>query len=379
MNRDAFQKTFLILLVIGISILFYFMIKSFVVTLLLAAIFAGILNKLVYEKLLALFRERRALAAICTLLIFVLVIVVPLTLFVGILANQAISISKSAAPWIEEQINHPDELYEKLRNLPGFEYVEPYRDDILMRLASIAGNIGNFVARGLSAATTGTVAFFFQFFVFLYAMFFFLIDGEAALRKILYYMPLSSKDEARMMDKFVSVSGATIKGTLLIGVIQGGMAGVGLWVAGVGGAVFWGTMMVVLSIIPGIGTALVWVPAVIYLAAVGKTTNAVGLALYCGLIVGSVDNILRPRLVGRDVKMNDLMILISTLGGIFLFGAVGFILGPIIAALFLTVWEIYGKAFNYALAEKPTFTRRRRSKPRNKPDKPPRGEPSPRR
>jgi predicted PurR-regulated permease PerM len=368
MNRDTFQKAFLILLVIAISVLFFSMIKGFVITLLLAGIFAGILNKLIYQRLLSLFRERKVLSSICTLLIFVLVIVVPLTLFVGILANQALSISKSAAPWIEEQISQPDKLYERFRNMPGIEYVEPYRDEILTRLATIAGNIGNFVARGLSAATTGTVAFLFQFFIFLYAMFFFLMDGDAALRKILYYLPLSDKDEARMMDKFVSVSSATIKGTLVIGIIQGGMAGIGLWVAGVGGAVFWGTIMVVLSIIPGIGTALVWVPAAVYLAAVGKLTNAVGLALYCGLIVGSVDNILRPRLVGRDVKMHDLMILISTLGGIFLFGVVGFILGPIIAALFLTVWEIYGRAFHFALADQPTSGRRRRSKPRRKPD-----------
>jgi len=219
------------------------------------------------------------------------------------------------------------------------------------------------------------VVFFFQLFIFLYAMFFFLIDGEALLRKIMYYMPLSKMDESRMMDKFVSVTRATIKGTLVIGVIQGTAAGIGFWVCGISGAVFWGSMMVVLSVIPGIGTALVWVPAAVYLAAVGKWTAAIGLAVYCGLIVGSVDNILRPRLVGKDTKMHELMILLGTLGGIYLFGIAGFIVGPIIAALFVTVWEIYGKAFNYALTDRPAQTRRRRPPPRRKPDESPRDEP----
>jgi predicted PurR-regulated permease PerM len=103
--------------------------------------------------------------------------------------------------------------------------------------------------------------------------------------------------------------------------------------------------MVVLSIIPGIGTALVWVPAVIYLIAGGHYVTGIVLAIWCGVVVGTVDNVLRPRLVGKDTKMSDLLILLSTLGGIFLFGAVGFIIGPIVAALFVTVWDIYGVTF----------------------------------
>jgi hypothetical protein len=186
----------------------------------------------------------------------------------------------------------------------------------------------------------------------------------------MYYLPLSSKDEVRLMAKFSSVTRATLKGTLVIGVIQGGMAGIGLAVAGVGGAVFWGTIMVVLSIIPGIGTALVWVPAAIYLLAVGKVLAAVLLIVYCALIVGSVDNLLRPRLVGRDTRMPDLMILLGTIGGILLFGIVGFILGPVIAALFITVWEIYGSAFDYALVESSSSRGGRRSQPRAKPSGP---------
>lgn len=371
MDREKFQKSFLILLVIAISLMFFTMIRNFAVTLLLAGIFAGTLHGL-YERLLSPLRERRALASVCTILIFVLAVVIPLMAFFGIVVNQALTVSRSAAPWIEQQINQPDRLYQWLKDLPGFELIEPYRDEILTRLANIAGNVGNFVVRGLSSATTGTVAFFFQLFIFLYALFFFLKDGSALLSKIVYYLPLSSKEESLLIDKFRSVARATIKGTLVIGIIQGGMAGLGLWVAGIGGSVFWGTVMVVLSIIPGIGTAIVWVPATIYLVAVGKTVAGILLAIYCGLVVGSVDNVLRPRMVGKDTKMPDLMILLGTLGGILLFGVAGFILGPIIAALFMTVWEIYGRSFEYALVERPTQSRRRRSKPRRKPGGEPR-------
>jgi predicted PurR-regulated permease PerM len=136
-----------------------------------------------------------------------------------------------------------------------------------------------------------------------------------------------------------------MKGTAVIGLIQGTAAGIAFAVVGIPSAVFWGTVMTVLSIIPGIGTALVWVPAAVILAAQGLWIKAIGLTLFCGLVVGSVDNLLRPRLVGKDTEMHDLMILLSTLGGIVLFGLTGFIIGPIVAALFVTVWDMYGVFF----------------------------------
>ena len=131
----------------------------------------------------------------------------------------------------------------------------------------------------------------------------------------------------------------------MVGLVQGGLAGLAFAVVGIQGSAFWGTLMLVLSIIPGIGTALVWGPAVIYLFAVGKTASAVGLGVWCVLVVGTVDNFLRPKLVGADTKMPDLLILLSTFGGLSMFGAVGLVLGPIIAALFMTIWDIYGTTF----------------------------------
>jgi predicted PurR-regulated permease PerM len=238
-----------------------------------------------------------------------------------------------------------------LSKLPFYDSWEPYRDVVATKIGEFAGNVGTFLVNSVASATKGTASFMLRLFIMLYAMFFFLIGGREILEKILYYMPLGPKEENRMVERFISVTRATIKGTLVIGAIQGTLAGLAFFVAGIGGSAFWGTIMAVLSIIPGVGTALVWIPAVIYLIAIGKLTTGILLALWCGLVVGTVDNVLRPRLVGRDTKMSDLMILLGTLGGILVFGAVGFIVGPIIAALFVTIWEMYGEAFKEYLPE----------------------------
>jgi predicted PurR-regulated permease PerM len=149
------------------------------------------------------------------------------------------------------------------------------------------------------------------------------------------------------------VTRAAVRGSLLIGLIQGCLAGLAFWVAGVPGPAFWGTVMIVLSILLVIGSAIVWVPAVIYLFMAGKTVAGIALLAWCATVVSTIDNILRPRLMGRGARMSDLLILLSTLGGIVLFGAVGFIVGPIVAALFVSVWHIYGDVFREWLPETP--------------------------
>jgi predicted PurR-regulated permease PerM len=182
-------------------------------------------------------------------------------------------------------------------------------------------------------------------------MFFFLTGGPGLLTGVLAYLPLTEADEQRMVGKFVSVTRATFKGTILIGAAQGLLGGLAFWTVGIDGAIFWGTVMTVLSIIPGVGGALVWIPAAIILMISGEMWRGIVLALFCALVVGSVDNLLRPRLVGQDTKMHELLIFFSTLGGLMFFGASGFILGPILAALFVTAWEMFGITFRTALAE----------------------------
>jgi len=342
--HDKFAKSFLILLAVVISLIFLAMIRGFLVALLLAGIFSGMCQPL-YGRLVRLFKGRRAMASAATILIVLLVIVLPLTAFLGVVASQAVQVSQSVTPWIEQQVQQPDAIDRMLEKIPFLDRLSPYQDQIMTKMGQLAGSLGRFLVNNVAAATMGTVTFLFQLFIMLYAMFFFLLDGGAILDRILYYMPLTHVDEERMVGKFVSVTRATLKGTLVIGVLQGTLAGLGFLVAGIQGAAFWGTIMAVLSIIPGVGAALVWIPGVAYLFIVGKVFSAIALTIWCVVVVGTMDNFLRPRLVGKDTKLSDLLILLSTLGGILLFGAVGFIIGPIVAALFVTVWDIYGIAF----------------------------------
>lgn len=343
-QKKRFHNVFLIVFAIGISLLFLHMISDFVMALLLAAIVAGLLHSS-YVRLARKLGGRRYTSAVLILALVVLLVVGPLSGLFAIVVSQAAQLSRAVTPWINQQLSDPAEIEAWLENLPFAEYAKPYRDEIVTKVGEWAGLLANEIANLAGAATTGTARALISLFVMLYAVFFFLIDGRGSLEKLLYYIPLSAADEEMMLDRFLSVTRATLKGTLVIGVVQGALAGVAFAIAGIEGSLFWGTLMAVLSIIPGVGIALVWVPAAIYLGLTDQVAAAIGLALWCGLIAGMVDNVLRPRLVGQDTQMSDLLILVSTLGGLTLFGAVGIIVGPIIAALSVTVWELYGRTF----------------------------------
>jgi len=350
MERARFRQRVLVILVLFISILFFLMIRDFIMAILMAGIFSA-LARPIYKRFERWFSGRRSLASLATLLVIILVILIPLGVLLGVVTAQAFKVAQSVTPWIQSQLAEPTGLSGLLEKLPFYEQLAPYREEILTRVGEVVGSVSQFLISGLSSATVMTVNFVFKLFIFLYTMYFFLMDGDKLLDKIMYYLPLEEKDERRMLDRFTSVTRATLKGTAVIGVIQGGLAGLAFAVVGIPSAVFWGTLMVVLSVIPGIGTGLIWIPAVIILAASGHLAQAIGLALFCGLVVGSCDNLLRPRLVGKDTQLPDLLIFLGTIGGILFFGVLGFIIGPIVAALFVTIWEIYGEAFKEMLPE----------------------------
>jgi predicted PurR-regulated permease PerM len=347
------RRAFLLLLVILISLAFLWMIRAFLITILLAALFSGVSYGL-HRRIARRLGGREKTAAVLTLLVLIFVVGTPLLLVAGAVANEAMRVDEMVRPRLE-QLREPGTLDRWLRPLPGYQYIEPYREQILAKAGEFAGAAGGFVFNALSATTRATVMFIFHFVVLLYTMFFFLTDGPDMVRTILSYLPLPDGDKDRMLEKFVSVTRATLKGTVLIGLAQGILGGIAFWMFGIEGAIFWGAVMTVLSIVPGVGAALVWVPAAIILVATGSLWQGIGLTLFCGLVVGSVDNLLRPILVGRDTKMHELLIFFSTLGGLLAFGAMGFILGPVIAALFLTIWEMFGVAFKGDLIEAPAI------------------------
>lgn len=339
-----FRHGFLIAFVIAISAAFLAMVWTFALTILMAAIFAG-LSYPSFQRLQERMGGRAALAAIATLVLLLVLVLAPLLVVLAAGANEALRITQTVGPRLQQFVDEPGTFQGRLRGLPFYEYIAPYRQEILTKTAELVGGASKFLFSALSATTVATAVFIFQFAVFLYTLFFCLTDGPQLLRGMMGYLPLADVDKARMLDKFLSVTRATLKGTILIGAAQGLLGGLAFWFVGIDGPVFWGTVMTVLSIIPGIGGALVWVPAAIIMAITGDIWRAVGLALFCALVVGSIDNLLRPRLVGRDTQMHELMIFFSTLGGLSLFGATGFILGPVLAALFLTAWEMFGVAF----------------------------------
>jgi len=351
-QAQRFQRAFLLLLVLSISVLFVQMVKDFLLAVFLAAIFAGMSYPL-FRRLRYRLGGRENLASILTIVLLFLGVVLPLTIFLAFVVSESVALSQGIGEWVRSEPDRLGQLRAWASRLPMVGGMVPNSEELVTTLGELAGRMGPMLAGKLAAVGRGTLSFVFQLFVCLYAMFFFLVDGQSLLRQILYYIPLGAAQEDKLLERFVSVSRATIKGSLLIGIIQGSLAGVAFWVADVPAAAFWGTVMVVLSIIPAIGSALVWVPAVGFLAATGESTAAIGLFAWCAVVVSSVDNFLRPMLVGRDARMSDLMILLSTMGGIVLFGALGFIVGPIIAALFVTVWHIYGNAFQDWLPDVP--------------------------
>ncbi len=348
MNRETVNRTVLLLLVVFISALFLQMIRHLLMALLMAAILAGLLAR-PYQRLVSIFRGRREAAAVVTELLLVLVILVPLGGLAGLVTAQAIKVGRSVEPWIRDNLSRPDELTLRLEALPFYDRLAPYRDDILQKAGQIAGAVSNWLVDALSNATVGTVQFLFLFFVMLYALYFFLTNGRAVLERILYYLPLQDRDERRMLDRFLSVTRATLKGTGLIGLLQGALGCLAFVVAGIGSPVFWGAIMVILSVIPGLGVGLIWVPAAAWLAMGGHWLAAILMTAWFVAVVGVVDNVIRPRVVGRDTQMSELLVFLSTLGGLSLFGALGLVIGPIVGALFVTVWEIYGEAFEDVL------------------------------
>lgn len=350
-SRPRFRAAFVLILVVAVSALFLAVTWPFIKPLLVGAMFAGLCRPL-YHWLTRVLRGRETLAAALTLLIVFLLVAGPISAFIGVVVNQALNVSEQAIPWLQQHFgaastfNAHDWLVQRF---PALASYVPEQAKIVETIGTTAKTAGALLVGGAASVTAGTATFLLNLFVMLYAMFFFLKDGRTILEKIFYYTPLNHADEERMFERLTSVTRATVKGTLVIGAMQGALAGIGFWFAGIDGAAFWGTLMAILSIVPGIGAALIWVPAVVYLFITGQTLTATLLLAWCAAVVGTIDNILRPTLVGKDAKMPDLLILVGTLGGLFLFGPIGFIVGPMVCGLFLTVWDIYGTTFRDVL------------------------------
>lgn len=288
-------------------------------------------------------------AALLTLATVLVAVVVPLVVLGMLVTQEAVGVYQRVASG-EIDLTEPvaaverlvPQLSERAQEL-GVDF-----DQIRENVATSALAVSQEVASRLLGFGQQAVTFTLLLAVSLYVMFFFVRDGDALREVLIRALPLGDPRERRLFTKFAAVTRATVKGTFVISAVQGAIGGVAFALLGIGSPILWGVIMGIFSLIPAVGGAIVWIPAAIYLLAIGSWGKALILAGIGAGIMGTVDNALRPVLVGRDAGMPDYMILLSTLGGLATFGFSGLVVGPVVAGLFLTVWEIFTEEFGPA-------------------------------
>jgi predicted PurR-regulated permease PerM len=342
-RSEAFEDRIFLFLVLGVSLAFVWILRPYAGAILwgtvLAIVFAP-LNRELRQRL----RDRRTVAAALTLLIVVVLVLLPVALIVQSLIDEGTTVYRriqsgelDVGAWFRQ-------LYTAL---PGWA-VDLLNRFGLTNLETLQARLSGFFARGaqLVAAQAlnvgqNTFQFVVALFVMLYLLFFLFRDGDVLSRRIRDAIPMRPERQRSLAGRFTTVIRATIKGNLVVALVQGALGWLIFWILGVNAPVLLGVLIALLSLLPAVGAPVVWVPVAIYLFATGHTWQAIALALFGALVIGSADNILRPILVGKDTKLPDYVVLISTLGGLAVFGANGFVIGPVIAALFVAVWEIF--------------------------------------
>ncbi|MFC1608938.1 AI-2E family transporter [Patescibacteria group bacterium] len=350
MKVRNYNVYFFLLVLLGVTALAYLVFKPFLsaiaIALILAVVFYG-----VYKKFLKMTRNRKSLSSFLTCLLILLIIVIPFTVIFGLLAREAGDVYKHISQ--DEQF-YQHYVLESIENIKGLPVVQSL--DINGRLVDqdVTSSLQNF-SQGflvfIQKAYQNVVGFVIWVFVMFFSLYYFLIEGNDIRRRVMYLSPLKDEHEAKLLGKFVSMAKATLKGTVIIGIIQGILGGIMFAIAGIPSFIIWGVVMAVFSIIPAAGSGIVWAPAGIIMLALGNTWEGVFILAFGGIVISLLDNILRPKLVGSDTEMHPLLVFFATLGGLMAFGFIGFIIGPIIIALFLALWDIYGIEFRKQLGE----------------------------
>jgi predicted PurR-regulated permease PerM len=344
-SRRLENAAFLVLLLFATA-LFAWTIRSFLVPIFWAAVFAVLFNG-IHDRLLSLCRGRRNPAALLATLTVIVFVVVPFGLVLGALAQQGLLLYQGIASG-EISVNAPIDVIE--RSLPAAtRFLEGYGVDIAQlreSVQAVAAGATQLIARRALGVGQDVLWITLLFGVMLYLLFFFFRDGERIVARVARVIPLGDDRRTRLLLKFAQVSRATVKGSLIVAAAQGGLGVLLFLIVGIETAVFWGVIMAVLSLIPALGAGLVWLPAAVILLANGQIWEGVIVLLGGVFVIGIVDNVLRPIVIGRDTRLPDYLVLISTLGGIAAFGLAGFVAGPIIAALFLVMWELFAEEYN---------------------------------
>jgi predicted PurR-regulated permease PerM len=307
------------------------------------ALVIALLSVPLFRYLLKRMNGHRNISAALTIALVLVIVVLPLGLITASLANEISVIVSDVQSGRMNPAKYFQEIFEALpawasRMLDRFGLIN--FATLQKRLTDLLALASQSIAKQALSIGQVTFGFMASAFLTLYLAFFFIRDGEALSALIRQFLPLSAKNNQELITKFTAVVRATVKGNIVVAGIQGLLGGLAFWALGLSGALLWGVLMAFLSLVPAVGAALIWVPVAIYFVAVGEIWHGVMLVAWGVLVIGLVDNLLRPLLVGRDTRMPDYVVLLSTLGGLATFGINGFILGPLSAAMCIAVWHI---------------------------------------
>jgi len=339
MTFASFQNIVFFLFLALVSVFFAYILQPFFFAIfwavLVAAIFAP-LNRLINRK-----TKSPNIAAGLTLVAVVLAMVLPVSLLISLLIAESIdiysSLQTSSGQWIETI----QKTFSFISNHPFLAKLQIDEEFITGKLVEVMTAVSDFLVRNLTSLTQNTVVFILQFAVMLYCLYYFLRDGEKLVDNLTDFIPVNKGHVNIFIHEFLSTAKATLKFTFVIGGIQGFLGGLVFFIVGIEGALVWGVLMLGLSILPAVGCSIIWVPAGIVLLIQGQIWQGLAVLIFGAVVISSVDTLLRPVLMGKDIKMHSLLIFLSTLGGLSIFGVSGFVLGPVIASLFLAIWKLF--------------------------------------
>lgn len=332
---------FFLVLLIGGSVAGFLLVKPFLGAIFIAALFAVLFNR-PYEYISTKMHSP-AIASAIMLCVVVITIILPIIFISGLVVNEVSQVISEATVEDSGMRRSVDAVMEKVSQLPFSEKVlhnitlESINED---QIVKVLKNTASFFQAAYQSIVNGVIGFF----VMLFTLFYFFIDGRRFVNYGMQLSPLQDRHEVKLIHEFISMTRATLKGTVVIGCIQGTIGGIAFAIAGVVSPIFWMVVMIVFSIIPAVGAGFVIFPTAIVMLLLGHIWQAVFLIIV-GALVSVIDNILRPKLVGNDTQMHSLAVFFATLGGLKLFGFIGFIVGPIIMALMLAMWKIYAFEF----------------------------------
>ncbi len=341
-DKTQLEQASFLALVLIVTILLVMIAWPFANPILWSAL-AAIMFQPLYQGVLRRMKGRSNPAAIVTLLIIFFAVLVPAMVVGGLVVDEAANVVNALQTGDIDIASWFDAVYAVLPEFARTSIENAGFGDISSlqaRLQELFGESAGLIARQAVSIGGGALGFFLSFGLGLYVSYFLLRDGKQVGETILSSVPLEREIADRMAVRFLSIVRATIKGSLVVGLVQGALGALTFWIAGVPSAILFGVVMAVLSLLPAVGTALVWLPAAIYLLATGYVWQGIFVFASGALIIGMADNVLRPILVGRDTGIPDWIILVTTLGGIAAAGLSGVVLGPLVAGLFLASWSI---------------------------------------